>query len=49
MRCSILLNPNGVDGLMAVNIDMEKAFDKMEWSFLLGILTKLGFHPTWIN
>jgi hypothetical protein len=34
---------------MAVNIDMEKAFDKMEWSFLLAILTKLGFHPQWIN
>jgi hypothetical protein len=34
---------------MAVNIDMEKAFDKMEWSFFLAILTKLGFHPKWIN
>jgi hypothetical protein len=34
---------------MAVNIDMEKAFDKMEWSFLLAILTELGFHPKWIN
>jgi hypothetical protein len=34
---------------MTVNIDMEKAFDKIEWSFLLAILTKLGFHPTWIK
>jgi hypothetical protein len=34
---------------MTVNIDMEKSFDKMEWSFLLAILTKLGFHPKWIN
>jgi hypothetical protein len=34
---------------MAVNIDMKKAFDKMEWSFLLAILTKLDFHPMWIN
>jgi len=34
---------------MTVNIDMEKAFDKMEWSFLLAILTKLGFHSKWIN
>jgi hypothetical protein len=23
---------------MAINIDMEKAFDKMEWPFLLAIL-----------
>jgi hypothetical protein len=34
---------------MAVKIDMEKAFDRMEWSFILAILSKLGFHPTWIN
>jgi hypothetical protein len=32
-------------GLMAINIDMEYAFDKMEWSFLLVVLLKLGFHP----
>jgi hypothetical protein len=39
----------GRGGLMAIKIDMEKAFDRMEWAFLLAILSKLGFHPTWIN
>ena len=34
---------------MAIKIDMEKAFDHMEWNFILAILSKLGFHPTWIN
>jgi hypothetical protein len=34
---------------MAVKIDMEKAFDCMEWNFILTILTALGFHSTWIN
>ena len=34
---------------MAIKIDMEKAFDHMEWSFILAILSKLGFHPTWIS
>jgi hypothetical protein len=34
---------------MAVKIDMEKAFNWMEWNFLLAILSKLGFHPIWIN
>jgi hypothetical protein len=39
----------GRGGLMVVKIDMEIAFDHMAWSFLLAILSKLGFHPTWIN
>jgi hypothetical protein len=34
---------------MAVKIDMEKAFDRMECDFLLTIILKLGFHPTWVN
>jgi hypothetical protein len=34
---------------MAIKIDMEKAFDRMEWTFILAILSKLGFHSTWIN
>jgi hypothetical protein len=39
----------GRGGLMAIKIDMEKAFDRMKWNFLFAILAKLGFHPTWIN
>jgi hypothetical protein len=34
---------------MFLNMDMEKAFDKMEWCFLLAIMRKLGFDDTWIN
>jgi hypothetical protein len=44
-----LKSKRGRGRLMSVNIDMEKAFDKMEWSFLLTILSKMGFHSTWIN
>jgi hypothetical protein len=44
-----LKSKRGRGGLMAVNIDMEKAFDKMEWEFLLTIMEKLGFKPQWIN
>jgi hypothetical protein len=39
----------GRGGLMGVKIDMEKAFVQMEWSFILTILSTLGFHSTWIN
>ena len=39
----------GRKGLMAIKIDIEKAFDRMEWNFILAILSKLGFHSTWIN
>jgi hypothetical protein len=51
MKCSIISNPSKAvqGGLMAVNIDMEKTFDKMELNFLLAIPHKLGFHPIWIK
>ena len=34
---------------MFLNMDMEKAFDKMEWEFILSIMQRLGFHSSWIN
>jgi hypothetical protein len=34
---------------MTIKIDMEKVFDRMEWSFLLAIMGKLGFYLQWIN
>ena len=39
----------GKGGLMFLKLDMEKAFDKMEWPFILSIKKKLGFHLTWIS
>jgi hypothetical protein len=41
-----LKSKRGQGGLMVIKIDMEKAFGRIEWSFLLAILSKLGFHPT---
>jgi hypothetical protein len=39
----------GKGGYMFLKMDMEKAFDRMEWWFLLLIMKKLGFNPIWIN
>jgi acid stress-induced BolA-like protein IbaG/YrbA len=39
----------GNGGLMAMKLDMAKAFDSMEWNFLFKILHLLGFHPIWIQ
>jgi hypothetical protein len=39
----------GNRGLMALKLDMEKAFDYMEWEFLLKILKLLGFNSIWIH
>lgn len=32
---------------MAVKVDMEKAYDKVDWLFLLEILHAFGFSETW--
>jgi hypothetical protein len=34
---------------MALKLDMGKAFDSIEWEFLLKVLSLLSFHPTWIH
>ena len=39
----------GKDGLMAIKLDMSKAFDRVEWECLDKILQKLGFHERWIS
>jgi hypothetical protein len=34
---------------MFLKMDMEKAFDQMEWLFVLAIMKKLGFNDTWLG
>uniref|UniRef100_A0A803Q6G9 Reverse transcriptase domain-containing protein n=1 Tax=Cannabis sativa TaxID=3483 RepID=A0A803Q6G9_CANSA len=33
----------GKRGFMMIKLDMEKAYDRMEWDFLLNVLTHIGF------
>ncbi|XP_042972999.1 uncharacterized protein LOC122304801 [Carya illinoinensis] len=36
-------------GSMALKLDISKAYDRVEWKFLQGIMQKLGFGDRWIQ
>ncbi len=39
----------GRDGFMAIEIDMSKAYGRLEWDFLEAMMWKLGFADRWVR
>ena len=39
----------GKEGLMAIKLDMSKAYDRVKWGYLEATMRKMGFQERWIS
>ena len=39
----------GKKGTLALKLDISRAYDRVEWQFLQGIMEKMGFPTQWIE
>lgn len=44
-----LSKSKGKHGDVVLKIDISKGFDRVQWSYLLSLITKTCFHGKWIG
>lgn len=40
---------SGWHGIVALKLDIGKAYDRLEWNFLESMMRRMGFSDSWIN
>ena len=43
------IRKKGKKGVLALKLDVSKAYDRLEWGFLEGMMTELGFLEVWVD
>ena len=39
----------GKEAFMAIKLDISKAYDRVEWAYLVAVMRRMGFHEKWIS